>query len=124
MSANGSTAKGIKRKEPERHGITASIGRLEFGNVPFGLSFVFPHRPRDNTTREKVLDRASYGNRQQLDRVCNCTANVTARLYSGKPVLHLRVCVQYAVVAEGTKHAHIESRHRIVVSPPATLPTT
>jgi len=45
------------------------------------------------------LDRTPYRNCQQLDRLCNWIANVTAWLYSGKPVLHLRIRVQHAVVA-------------------------
>jgi hypothetical protein len=71
----------------------------QFRDVPFGLSLLFPHRPSDNTARTKILDRTPYRNCQQLDRLCNWIANVTAWLYSGKPVLHLRIRVQHAVVA-------------------------
>jgi hypothetical protein len=63
---------------------------------------VFPHRPSDNTARTKILDRTSYRYCQQLDRLCNCIANVTAWLYSSKSVLHLRIRVQHAVVAQET----------------------
>jgi hypothetical protein len=71
-------------------------------DVPFGLSFVSPHRPSHNTARTKILDRTPYRNRQQLDRLCHCIANITAWLYSRKPVLHLRIRVQHAVVAQET----------------------
>jgi hypothetical protein len=79
--------------------------RLGFRHVPFGLSLLFPHRPSDNTARTKILDRTPYRNCQQLDRLCNWIANFTAWLYTRKLVLHLRICVQYAVVAQGT-NAH------------------
>lgn len=61
-----------------------------------------PHHPSDNTARTKILDRTPYRNCEQLDRLCNCIANVTARLYSSKPVLHLHIRVQHAVVAQKT----------------------
>jgi hypothetical protein len=76
--------------------------RLGFRDVPFGLSFLFPHGPSDNTARTKILDRTPYRHCQQRDRLCNCIANVTAWFYSRKPVLHLHICVQHAVVAQGT----------------------
>jgi hypothetical protein len=76
--------------------------RLDFCDVPFGLSIVFPHRPGDNTTRTQILDRTPYRNAEQLDRLCNWIANITAWLYSSKPVLHLRVRVQHAVLAQET----------------------
>src|ERR1700722_2220939 len=79
--------------------------RLGFYDVPFGLSFLFPHCPGDNTARPKILDRAPHRDCQQLDRLCNCIANVTAWLYSSKPVLHLHIRVQHTVVAQGT-HTH------------------
>ena len=70
--------------------------------VPFRLSFLFPHRPSDNAARAKILDRTACRNCQQLDRLCNWIANVTAWLYSSEPVLHLRIRVQHATVAQGT----------------------
>jgi hypothetical protein len=76
--------------------------RLGFCDVPFGLSFLFPHHRSHNIARTKILDRAFYRNCQQLDRVCHCVANVTVGLYSREPVLRLRICVQHAVVAERT----------------------
>ena len=77
-------------------------GRFGFCDVPFGLSFLFPHHPSDNPARAKILDRTPCRNSQQLDRVCNWTANVTAWLYSREPVLHRRIRVQHAIVAQGT----------------------
>jgi hypothetical protein len=82
--------------------------RLGFRDVPFGLSFLFPYRPSFNTGRTKILDRTPYRDCQQLHRLCNWIQNFTAWLYSRKPVLHLRICVQYAVVAQGT-NAHKSS---------------
>jgi len=89
--------------------ITNSLNRVKlqlearvFRDVPFGLSFLFPHRPSDNTARTKILDRTPCRNCQQLDRLCNWIANVTAWFHSSKPVLHLRIRVQHAVVAQGT----------------------
>jgi hypothetical protein len=79
-----------------------------FYDVPFGLSFLFAHHPSDNPARAKILDRTPCRNCQQLDRLCNWIANVTAWLYSSEPVLHLRIRVQHVAVAQGTKHAHIE----------------
>ena len=84
--------------------------RFVFCDVPFGLSFLFAHRPGDNPARAKILDRTPCRNCQQLDRLCNWIANVAARLYSSEPVLHLRIRVQHVAVAQGTKNAHIEIR--------------
>jgi hypothetical protein len=78
------------------------MGDSVFCNVPFGLSFLFPHHPSDNTARTKILDRTPCRNCQQLDRLCNWIADVTAWLYSSEPVLHLRIRVQHAAVAQGT----------------------
>jgi hypothetical protein len=49
--------------------------------------------------RTKILDRTPYRNCEQLDRLCNWIANVTAWLYSSKPILHLRIRVQHAAMA-------------------------
>jgi uncharacterized RmlC-like cupin family protein len=49
------------------------------------------------------LDRTPSRNFQQLDRLRNWIANVTAWLYSSEPVLHLRIRVQHAAVAQGTR---------------------
>ena len=84
-------------------------GRFGFCDVPFGLSFLFAHHPSDNPARAKILDRTPCRNCQQLDRLCNWIANVTAWLYSSEPVLHLRIRVQHAAVAQGT-NTHIEIR--------------
>jgi hypothetical protein len=73
-----------------------------FRDVPFGLSFVFSHGGSDNTARTKVLGWTPHRNCQQRDCLCNCIANITAWLYSGKPVLHLRIRFQHAVVAQET----------------------
>jgi hypothetical protein len=73
-----------------------------FRDVPFGLSFLFSHCASDNTARTKILDRTPYRNCEQLDRLCNWIANVTAWLYSSKPILHLRIRVQHAAMAQGT----------------------
>jgi hypothetical protein len=78
------------------------IREFGFRDVPFGLSFVFAHRPGDDTARTKILDRTPYRNYQQLDRLCHWIANGTAWLYSSKPVLHLRIRVQHAVVGQET----------------------
>jgi hypothetical protein len=78
------------------------IREFGFCDVPFGLSFVFAHRPSDNTARTKILDRTPHRNYQQLDRLRHWIANGTAWLYSSKPVLHLRVRVEHAVVAQET----------------------
>jgi hypothetical protein len=86
--------------------VEASIGGSVFRDDPLGLSFVFPHRPSNNTARTKILDRTPCRNCQQLDRLCDWIANVTAWLYSGEPVLHLRIRVQHAAVAQGT-NTHI-----------------
>jgi hypothetical protein len=72
-----------------------------FPDGPFGLSFLFPHRASDNTARTKILDRTPCCNREQLDRLCNWIANVTAWLYSSKPILHLRLRVQHSAMAQG-----------------------
>ena len=56
----------------------------------------------------KILDRTTCRNCQQLDRLCNWIANVTAWLYSSEPVLHLRIRVQHAIVAQGTNTHKIE----------------
>jgi hypothetical protein len=80
-------------------------GRFGFCDVPFGLSFLFAHHTSDNSARAKILDRTSCRNYQQLDRLCNWVANVTAWLYSSEPVLHLRIRIQHAAVAQGT-HTH------------------
>ena len=76
-------------------------GRFGFCDVPFGLSFLFPHHPSDNPARAKILGRTSCRNCQQLDRLCNRIADVAAWLYSSEPVLHLRIRVQHATVAQG-----------------------
>ena len=76
--------------------------RFGFRDVPFGLSLLFPHRPSDNTARTKILDRTPCGNSQQPDRLCSWIAKVTAWLYSREPVLHRRIRVQHAIVAQGT----------------------
>jgi hypothetical protein len=73
-----------------------------FRDVPFRLSFLFSHRLGDNPARAKVLDWTPYRNSQQRDCLCNCIADITAWLYSGKPVLHLRIRFQHAVVAQET----------------------
>ena len=92
----------------QAHGFRSVIvherGIREFGfcDVPFGLSLVFAHRLGDNTARTKILDRTPYRNYQQLDRLCHWIANSTAWLYSSKPVLHLRIRVQHAVVGQET----------------------
>jgi len=75
---------------------------VRFRNVPFGLSLLFLHHPSDNTARTKILDRTPRRNSQQLDRLCNWIAKVTAWLYSSEPVSHLRIRVQHAPVAQGT----------------------
>jgi hypothetical protein len=77
-------------------------GRFVCCDVPFGLSFLFPHHPSDNPARAKILDRTPCRNSQQLDRLCNRAANVTAWLYSREPVLHRRIRVQHAIVAQRT----------------------
>ena len=69
-------------------------------DVSFGLSFLFPHRAGDNTARTKILGWTPRLNCQQLDRLRNWIANVTAWLYSSKPVLYLRIRDQHAVVAQ------------------------
>jgi hypothetical protein len=58
-----------------------------------------PHRPSDHTARTKILDRSPCRSVQQLDRLCDCIANVTAWPYSRKPDLHLHICIEDAVVA-------------------------
>ena len=67
--------------------------RLGFRDVPFGLSLLLFHCPGDDTARTKILDRTPYRNRQQLDRLCNWIPDVTAWLYSSKPILRLRLRV-------------------------------
>jgi hypothetical protein len=73
-----------------------------FRDDPFGLSFLFPYRPSDGTARTKILDRPPCRNCQQLDRLCHWIENVTAWLYSSEHVLHLRIRVQHAALAQGT----------------------
>src|ERR1700678_2336310 len=75
---------------------------VSFRDVPFGLSFLFPHRPGDNTARTKMLDRTPSRNYQQRDCLCHWSAYVTVWLYSSKPVLHLRIRAQHAVVVQAT----------------------
>jgi hypothetical protein len=85
--------------------ITDSLNQVKlsgFRDDPFGLSFVSSHRPSDNTARTKILDRTACRNPQQLDRLCNRISNVTAWFHSSEPVLHLRIRVQHAPVAQGT----------------------
>ena len=91
--------------------------RLGFRDVPFGLPFLFPHRASDNTARTKILDRTPYRNCEQLDRLCNWIANVTTWVYSSKAILHLRIRVQHAAMAQGTNTHKSSSgrRDKIVV---------
>jgi hypothetical protein len=99
------TSTGRARRRIRELQITDSLNRIKlsgFRDDPFGLSFVSPHRPGDNTARTKILDRTSCRNRQQLDRLCDRISNVTAWLYSSEPVLHRRIRVQHAPVAQGT----------------------
>ena len=91
-------------------------GRFGFCDVPFGLSFLFAHHPGDNSARAKILDRTPCRNCQQLDRLCNWIANVTAWLYSSEPVLHLRIRLQHAAVAQGTNtHTSRSGQESLVI---------
>src|ERR1700679_698923 len=83
------------------HRLKLPLG-VSFRDVPFGLSFLFPHRPGDDTARTKMLDRTRSRNHQQHDCLCHWMAYVTAWLYSSKPVLHLRIHTQHAVVVQAT----------------------
>ena len=82
-------------------------GRFGFCDVPFGLSFLFAHHPSDNPARAKILDRTPCRNCQQLDRLCNWIANVTA---------FQRTCFASAYTrstcgrGSRNKHTHIEIR--------------
>ena len=67
-------------------------------DVSFGLSFLFPHRAGDNTARTKILGWTPRLNCQQLDRLRNWIANITAWLYSSQPVLCLRIRDQHSGV--------------------------
>jgi hypothetical protein len=69
---------------------------------------VSPHCLGDDTACTKILDWTPRRNFQQFDRVCNWFANVTTWLYSSEPVLHLRVRVQHATVAQRTNRHKIE----------------
>src|ERR1700744_3308865 len=75
---------------------------VSFRDVPFGLSFLYPHRPGDDTARTKMLDRTPSRNHQQHDCLCHWMAYLTAWLYSSKPVLHRRIRAQHAVVVQAT----------------------
>ena len=92
----------------ENHETSDSLNRVKpqlevgFRDVPFGLSLLFPDCPSDNIARTKILGRTPCRNSQQPDRLCNWFANVTAWLYSREPVLHRRIRVQHAIVAQGT----------------------
>jgi hypothetical protein len=102
-SAVSSTEDRSENQESSILGIGRSFNwRFGFRDVPFGLSLLFSHRPGDNTARTKILDWTPCRNSQQLDRLCNWIANVTAWLYSREPVLHRRIRVQHAIVAQGT----------------------
>jgi hypothetical protein len=91
-------------------------GRFGFCDVPFGLSFLFAHHPSDNPARAKILDRTPCSNCQQLDRMCNWIANVTAWPYSSEPVLHLRIRIQHAAVAQGTNtHTSRSGQESLVI---------
>jgi hypothetical protein len=106
--AVGSIAIAVGRRVRELI-ITSSLNRVQlrlearFSRCPFGLSFFFHHRASDNTARAKILDRTPNRDCEQLDRLCNWIANLTAWLYSSKPILHLRIRVQHAAVAQGTE---------------------
>ena len=67
-----------------------------------------PHCPSDNTACTKILDWTPCRNFKQFDRMCNWFANVTTRLYSSEPVLHLCIRVQHATVAQRTNRHKIE----------------
>ena len=41
---------------------TRDVSESSVCDVPFGLSFVFPHHSGDNTARTKILDRTPYRN--------------------------------------------------------------
>jgi hypothetical protein len=86
-SAVSSTEDRSENQESSILGIGRSFNwRFGFRDVPFGLSLLFSHRPGDNTARTKILDWTPCRNSQQLDRLCNWIANVTAWLYSREPV--------------------------------------
>jgi hypothetical protein len=102
-STGSSTEDGSESHESPILRIGGSFnGKFGFRDVSFGLSFLFPHHLGDNPARAKILDRTPCRNCQQLDRLCHRIANVTAWLYSREPVLHRRIRVQHAVVAQGT----------------------
>ena len=71
-------------------------------DVPFGLSLLSSHYPSGGPALTKILGRTPYRHCQQLDCLCNCTADVRTWLYSSKYVLHLHIRVQLTVVAQGT----------------------
>jgi hypothetical protein len=99
------TSTGRAQKPDQRvtnHGFSESVEASGFRNDPFGLRFVSPHRPGNNSARPKILDRTACRNCQQLDRLHNRISNVTAWLYSSEPVLHLRIRAQHAALAQGT----------------------
>jgi hypothetical protein len=55
-------------------------------------------------------------NGQQLDRLSNWILNITPRLYSSEPVLHLRIRVQHAAVAQGTNtHTSRSGQESLVI---------
>ena len=61
----------------------------------------------DDIACTKIVDRTTCRDCQQLDRLCHWIANVTAWFYSSEHVLHLRIRVQHAVLAQGA-NAQIE----------------
>jgi hypothetical protein len=76
----------------------------------------------DNTARAQILDRTPYRNCQQLDRLCNCIANITAWLYSSKPVMHRHIRVQHRSWLKSQLHTQIEIRRsdRMLIRPRAS----
>jgi hypothetical protein len=112
----------VSSMEDESERITNSLirgsfnGRFGFCDVPFGLSFLFPHHRGDNTARAKILDRTTCRNCQQLNRLCNWVANVTDWPYSSEPVLHLHIRVQHAALAQGTNgHTSRSGQESLVI---------
>jgi hypothetical protein len=73
---------------------------LGYRHVPLRLFLMLPHHLGDNTPRTQILDWARCRKHELFDRLCNRIANIPVRLYSGEPVLHLRVLLQHSIMAQ------------------------
>jgi hypothetical protein len=75
------------------------------GDVPVGLSILFPHRRCDDPSRKKDVDWSYCCGRQQSHRLCDWVAHVAVWLYPCECVLHLYKRIQSSGMAKGAERS-------------------